>query len=136
MIDPVIHRHKKMTKDSTPKRSSYNARRMLPLSLAAAMIIFGTARLYPVPDTITLPRLGHRKPAIVFSHRAHNESYGARCIDCHHTGKNVKCSGCHLNKDRGKVPNLRDAFHQRCHNCHRKTSGPMACGRCHRTSAR
>jgi len=92
-------------------------------------IISGT--LYSVEDTIVLPKTGHRKPPIVFNHRVHAEFYGAKCIDCHHTGKNAKCSSCHLRRDQGAIINLKGAFHQQCQGCHRRTTGPKSCGKCH-----
>lgn len=84
-----------------------------------------------VEDVIRLPKTGHRKPVIYFDHRAHVDDYNAVCIDCHHKGTNQKCSSCHDKKDRGNVINLKGAFHQQCHDCHLRTSGPRACGRCH-----
>jgi primosomal protein N' len=29
------------------------------------------------------------------------------------------------------VINLKGAFHQQCHDCHRKTAGPRSCEKCH-----
>ncbi|OHD66875.1 MAG: hypothetical protein A2176_12495 [Spirochaetes bacterium RBG_13_51_14] len=101
--------------------------------ILAAHIILGGA-LLSVQDIIILPKTGHRKPPIAFNHKAHTERYGAKCIDCHHTGKNAACSTCHLRSDRGAVINLKGAFHQQCHNCHRKTSGPKGCSRCHKSA--
>lgn len=105
------------------------------LVIIAAQFIFAPA-LFPVADVIVLPKTGHTKPPIAFSHKLHSEDYDAKCIDCHHTGKNMKCSGCHLRRDQGKIINLKGAFHQQCQDCHRKTSGPKGCGRCHRSAAR
>jgi hypothetical protein len=83
-------------------------------------------------DLITLPKTGHRKPAILFNHKSHAEKYGAKCIECHHTGSNENCANCHQARDSGNVISLKGAFHQQCHNCHRKTSGPKGCGKCHK----
>lgn len=83
-------------------------------------------------DIIVLQKTGHRKPPIRFDHRAHMEDYNTECIDCHHLGSMKKCSECHKKKDRGAVINLKIAFHQQCHDCHRRTSGPRACINCHR----
>ena len=94
------------------------------------MIIFQD-NLFSVDDVIELPKTGHRKAAILFNHKAHSEEYDSKCIDCHHKGKNAKCSECHIIRDQGNIINLKGAFHQQCHDCHRKTSGPKACGRCH-----
>ncbi len=85
-----------------------------------------------VADYITLPDTGHRKPPIRFSHRAHIVKYNTECTDCHHRGTDYKCSGCHLVRDQGNVVNLKEAFHQQCQDCHRRTSGPRSCGGCHR----
>ena len=95
-----------------------------------------TPALLSVEDKFVLPKTGHRKPPIVFNHKAHAEDYDASCVDCHHKGKNLKCSKCHLKMDQGKVINIKGAFHQQCHNCHRKTSGPKGCGRCHKRAGR
>lgn len=95
-----------------------------------------TGVLFSIEDTVVLPKTGHRKPPIVFNHKAHAENYGAKCIDCHHTGKNSKCSNCHMNRDQGTIINLKGAFHQQCQGCHRKTSGPKGCGRCHQGAKR
>ena len=103
--------------------------------ITAAMCLAGAA-LYSVEDVIVFPELGHRKPAVIFNHKAHTERYGTRCVDCHHSGKQSKCSMCHLRRDQGSIINLKDAFHQTCHDCHRKTSGPKICTRCHRGAAR
>lgn len=85
-----------------------------------------------VQDVIPLEKTGHRLPRIRFNHRAHIEKYDTECIDCHHMGSMKKCSACHTNKDVGAVVNLKAAFHQQCHECHRRKSGPQACDRCHR----
>ena len=85
-----------------------------------------------VRDVIPLEKTGHRLPQIRFNHRAHVEKYNTECIDCHHMGSMKKCSACHTNKDEGAVINLKAAFHQQCHECHRRTSGPQGCSRCHR----
>jgi hypothetical protein len=99
--------------------------------LTALFIFLLTGVLFSIEDVIILPKTGHRKPPITFSHRAHSEDYGATCIECHHTGKNIKCSTCHLRRDKGNIINLKGAFHQQCLGCHRKSSGPKGCGRCH-----
>ncbi|HOT46224.1 MAG TPA: cytochrome c3 family protein [Spirochaetota bacterium] len=109
--------------------------RVVPaITAAGVLLLAGIA--YSVEDVIVLPKTGHRKPPITFSHRAHTDDYGAKCIECHHAGKNVKCSTCHLRHDRGNLINLKGAFHQQCLGCHRKTSGPKGCGRCHQDRKR
>ncbi|MDY6967438.1 MAG: cytochrome c3 family protein [Spirochaetota bacterium] len=92
--------------------------------------------LFSVEDQFVLQKTGHRKPPIIFNHKAHSEDYDTNCIDCHHKGKNLKCSKCHLKMHQGKVINIKGAFHQQCHNCHRKTSGPKGCGRCHKRTGK
>lgn len=107
---------------------------MKTITLFVSLLFFlGTLAVFAVDvqDVIRLPKTGHRKPVIYFDHRAHVEDYNAVCIDCHHKGTNQKCSSCHHKKDRGNVINLKGAFHQQCHDCHRQSSGPRACGRCH-----
>ena len=80
---------------------------------------------------IALPKTGHRKPVIHFNHLDHVEKNFTECIDCHHKLTNKKCSTCHTARDQGALVNLKDAYHQQCHNCHRETSGPKACSLCH-----
>jgi hypothetical protein len=81
--------------------------------------------------TVKLPKTGHRKPVIAFNHLYHVERYNTECIDCHHKGGNRKCSDCHMRRDQREIINLKGAYHQQCHDCHRKTAGPKACSRCH-----
>jgi len=82
-------------------------------------------------ETITLKKTGHRLPPIKFNHKAHIELYNTECIDCHHIGSLQKCSACHTKKDNKEIINLRSAFHQQCHECHRRIKGPLGCLRCH-----
>lgn len=83
-------------------------------------------------DIISLEKTGHRLPQIQFNHKGHVEEYNTECVDCHHMGSMKKCSSCHKNKDEGAVVNLKAAFHQQCHECHRRTEGPKGCHSCHR----
>ncbi len=85
-----------------------------------------------VKDIISLEKTGHRLPQIQFNHKGHVEEYNTECIDCHHMGSMAKCSSCHKKKDEGSVINLKAAFHQQCHECHRHTAGPQGCHSCHR----
>ncbi len=85
-----------------------------------------------VKDVISLEKTGHRLPLIQFNHKAHVEAYNTECVDCHHLGSMKKCSACHKKKDEGAVINLKAAFHQQCHECHRRTAGPQGCHSCHR----
>lgn len=114
----------------------YNKSRNRIAVMAVMFIFLLTSIVFSIEDVIVLPKTGHRKPPITFSHRAHTDDYGTKCIECHHTGKNVKCSTCHTQHDRGTIFNLKGAFHQQCLGCHRKTSGPKACGRCHHSVRR
>lgn len=111
-------------------------RLIIILTIITSGFLF-TNELFSIEDEVLLPKTGHRKPQILFSHRAHTEDYGAECKECHHEIKEgdqeyKKCSACHKERDQGHVINLKGAFHQQCHDCHRKTSGPKACGRCHK----
>ncbi len=85
-----------------------------------------------VKDIIPLDKTGHRLPQIKFNHKGHVEEYNTECIDCHHMGSMAKCSSCHGKKDEGAVINLKAAFHQQCHECHRRTAGPQGCHSCHK----
>jgi len=84
-----------------------------------------------VKEIIPLEKTGHRLPQIQFNHKGHVEEYNTECIDCHHKGSTEKCSACHKKKDAGAVINLKASFHQQCHECHRRTEGPLACHKCH-----
>lgn len=93
--------------------------------------------LYSIEDKVLIEKTGHNKSQILFNHKSHSEEYGAKCSDCHHgqasdTTEYKKCRECHKERDQGHIINLKGAFHQQCHDCHRKTSGPKACGRCHK----
>lgn len=96
-----------------------------------ACLLFIPFKLFALEDVIKIPKTGHMKPQISFTHKAHSEDYDIKCIQCHHKGKNQRCSECHKRRDQDNVINIKGAFHQQCHDCHRKTSGPRACGRCH-----
>ncbi|HNW27771.1 MAG TPA: cytochrome c3 family protein [Spirochaetota bacterium] len=85
-----------------------------------------------VKDIIPLEKTGHRLPQIQFNHKAHVEEYNTECVDCHHLGSMKKCSSCHGKKDEDAIINLKAAFHQQCHECHRRTAGPQACHNCHK----
>jgi len=99
--------------------------------IVIAALFASASVLYSVEDMIILPKTGHRKPPVTFSHAAHSKNYSTKCTDCHHIGENTKCSSCHLRRDQGAVINLKAAFHQQCVACHRKVSGPLGCSRCH-----
>ncbi len=85
-----------------------------------------------VKDIVPLEKTGHRLPQIQFNHKSHVEEYNTECIDCHHMGSTEKCSSCHKKKDVGAIINLKASFHQQCHECHRRTEGPLACHSCHK----
>ncbi|MCP4133376.1 MAG: cytochrome c3 family protein [bacterium] len=104
---------------------------ILLLLLPATVVVYRLQAAHSLPGKLYLPKTGHRKPRILFDHKAHVEKYNTECIDCHHKGTNKPCSACHEKKDKGAVVNLKGAFHQQCHDCHRKTAGPKGCGRCH-----
>jgi len=100
------------------------------IGILALFVMSGA--LYSVEDIMILPKVGHRQPPVAFTHRAHANHYGLKCVDCHHTGENTKCSQCHLIRDQAAIINLKGAFHQQCLGCHRKLSGPLGCSRCHK----
>jgi hypothetical protein len=87
------------------------------------------------PDEITLEDEGYksnRRGPVYFSHLNHAEDYGVLCEDCHHhyqDGENVweegdpvkRCAECHDPREtKGKIKNLKLAFHKNCKNCHRE----------------
>jgi hypothetical protein len=96
------------------------------------MLLLICSALYSINDIIVLPKVGHLEPPVTFTHGLHSKNYGLKCIDCHHTGKIIKCSSCHKRQDQVAVINLKGAYHQQCLGCHRKISGPLGCSRCHK----
>ena len=88
----------------------------------------------------------HRKPAVEFTHEKHVKDHKLQCVECHHIykdGKNVfkegdkvqLCSACHdfTKGKKGKMPNLKNAFHGNCKDCHKKLKkGPTKCKECHK----
>lgn len=88
------------------------------------------------------------RPAVRFTHVAHESLDGVTCLTCHHVfvkGKNVldpstlkagdpslQCAACHTSAQK-----LEAAYHQLCVGCHDTAkkrfgvTGPRACGECH-----
>ncbi len=88
------------------------------------------------------------RPAVRFTHAAHESLPGVSCLTCHHVfsrGKNIldpatlkagdpslQCATCH-----GKPGDLEARYHQLCVGCHDTAkrdfgvTGPRACGECH-----
>jgi hypothetical protein len=118
------------------------------LILIAAFLALIPGDLWAQPDQITLesPTFKTReRPTVPFPHLRHMEA-GLSCKECHHRyekGKNlidegeleagkpgIRCHECHSFKS---SPQVRDAFHRQCIDCHKKSKkGPLFCGECHR----
>ena len=74
-----------------------------------------------------------QRPVCQFTHLAHEEYTEGNCEACHHTGDFEACSSCHDPEVGDEdMPNLMDAFHMQCKDCHLEAgAGPVACGECH-----
>ena len=86
-----------------------------------------------------------QRSAAIFEHDAHNEAAGVEdCAACHHvydddgnlvedeSSEDSSCSECHGDRDDGRTPNLRKAYHLNCKGCHiEEGAGPVLCGECH-----
>jgi len=104
------------------------------------------------PIFIKLETGGNRKPAVLFSHRKHQDLF--ECSNCHHgmdnEGKRLpysrgmeiqRCVICHnLNMENKQLNSIMRAAHRVCKDCHKKTveesgtAGPIdMCIRCHNT---
>lgn len=118
---------------------------------AAVPIIFllaGTFTAFSQEDIETVNDSAFTKltrPAVVFSHDAHNEMAAIEeCNVCHHMfedGKlsndddsiGMECSECHYTEAENSIPDLIRAYHLQCSGCHRQQKiGPVMCGECHR----
>lgn len=84
-------------------------------------------------DIVTIDVIRDRQAPVPFRHRSHRTH---ACRMCHHADprdEGQRCSGCHMKEAEGEMPGLKDAFHRKCMECHRKAKrGPMICTRCHR----
>ncbi|MBN2140164.1 MAG: cytochrome c3 family protein [Desulfovibrionaceae bacterium] len=75
---------------------------------------------------------------LAFDHQAHKAYAGDDCRACHH-GPDIEpepghCKDCHTLTGDGNMPNLRDASHRRCAECHKDMfdKGVKGCSPCHR----
>ncbi len=70
---------------------------------------------------------------VTFDHKIHAESYGLKCIECHHV---EKCAHCHGSDTASMmVEEAKIALHETCMGCHRMIeSGPRKCDDCHKKS--
>lgn len=81
----------------------------------------------------------HQKASIDnFSHDDHSLDYAYDdCQSCHHDEsiepEPQACSNCHAKDGKEEIPNLKDANHARCANCHEDmyAQGVEGCGFCH-----
>ena len=103
------------------------------------------------PDSVVIDSQQYKKKtkgSLSFSHGDHIKS-GATCTECHHEykdGANVwkegdavkKCGECHDGeKKNGNAPNLKNAFHNQCMECHKgigdEAKAPVKkCNSCHK----
>jgi len=117
-----------------------NKRFLTLLAAVSAAVLFLSggvllaAESQTVPDEVTIESEGYKKDKkgpVKLSHKAHVDTHGVACADCHHVykdGKNEwkegdhvdKCSKCHdPEKKDGKVMKLQNAYHRNCKNCHK-----------------
>jgi cytochrome c553 len=112
-------------------------------------LILCTAAAFSQEDMVKVDNRFFDNPqrsASVFEHDAHNETAGIEdCAACHHvydddgnlvedeSSEDSSCSECHGDRDEGRMPNLRKAYHLNCKGCHfTEGAGPVLCGECHR----
>ena len=75
---------------------------------------------------------GKQRGPVTFKHDQHVD-YGYDCTVCHIDGDTSSFQGINLKT----TPDLRQAYHQACWNCHEKTPpakhgyGPRSCAGCH-----
>ncbi len=89
----------------------------------------------PPPEKFALDDIRRTKPAVIFPHQNHAVTV-RDCHDCHHKderGRERLCSACHSGRSKGKIVDLKEAFHKQCKDCHKKERrGPTKCNECHR----
>lgn len=79
----------------------------------------------------------HNSNTSAFDHDSHLEYADEDCQACHHDGsietEPSECSDCHEHKSDVGMPNLREAAHARCGNCHDDmfSKGIKGCSQCH-----
>lgn len=83
------------------------------------------------PNIITYKTKYHKSTDVHFDHKTHAESFGLKCIECHHV---EKCAHCHGNDTSlMMVEESKIALHETCMGCHRMIeSGPRKCEDCHK----
>lgn len=68
---------------------------------------------------------------VSFDHKTHAESFGLKCIECHHVEKCAHCHGSDTNSM--MVEESKIALHETCMGCHRMMgAGPDKCDDCHK----
>ncbi|PIR17729.1 MAG: hypothetical protein COV46_02815 [Deltaproteobacteria bacterium CG11_big_fil_rev_8_21_14_0_20_49_13] len=88
------------------------------------------------PPTPEMTDLSYKNYTVVsFDHKTHSESYGLKCIECHHV---EKCGHCHGTDTASMmVEEAKIALHETCMGCHRMIeSGPRKCDDCHKKPAK
>ena len=87
------------------------------------------------PTTIVYKTKYNKYTEVSFDHKIHSESYGIKCIECHHV---EKCAHCHGDDTASMmVKESKIALHETCLGCHRMMeSGPRKCSDCHKKPAK
>lgn len=85
------------------------------------------------PVLVTYKTKYNKATEVTFDHKTHAESYGLKCIECHHV---EKCAHCHGRDTVSMmVEESKIALHETCMGCHRMIeSGPRQCDTCHKKS--
>jgi len=97
------------------------------------------------PESVVIKEIQKAQPPVTFNHKKHSDELKINCIECHHTAKPEdvkagtaeKCSKCHTDKAEGKKVVLKEAFHKKCVDCHKKEKAggkktPTICNECHK----
>ncbi|MCX8021590.1 MAG: cytochrome c family protein, partial [Syntrophorhabdaceae bacterium] len=106
--------------------------KLIPI-LIISTVIFGLLEGKGMSDTMKLGRLAEVYGPVLFDHEKHME-IESNCSECHHRSKDKEphpCIKCH-GVDQKKGTPLKEAYHGMCIGCHKKISGPVSCGGCHK----
>lgn len=83
-----------------------------------------------LPESVTIKAIQEKQPAVTFTHKAHADRLKGKCTHCHTTAAGGPLKPAFTDaKGKGKMKN---AYHEQCEECHKKTKGPTACSSCHK----
>ncbi|MFH0774920.1 MAG: cytochrome c3 family protein [bacterium] len=93
--------------------------------IVAFLVWVGICVSLDMPKTCTLGK-------VQLSHSKHITRAGD-CAKCHHLGPPEiwSCKKCHSAPITASIPKLKDAYHKKCIDCHKKEKAPTLCTTCH-----